>query len=124
MGWAIHPEAFKDELLLLTRRYKLPVYVTENGCGHEGEKLDENGQLNDPYRIDYLTEYLKAMTDAINEGANVKGYFIWSLLDSYEWGSGYGNPFGVIHVDMETMDRTIKASGHWYAKAVKAGRIE
>ena len=117
IGWAIHPEAFTDELLLLTRRYKVPVYVTENGCGHEGEKLAEDGHLHDPYRIDYLTAYLKAMESAINQGADVRGYFIWSLLDSYEWGSGYGNPFGIIHVDKD-MNRVIKDSGHWYAKVI------
>lgn len=123
IGWAIHPEEFKKELLLISQRYGLPVYVTENGCGHEGEVLSEDGKLHDSYRIEYLTAYLAAMSEAIAAGADVRGYFIWSLLDSYEWGSGYGNPFGIIHVDKD-QNRVIKESGHWYAKVISDGRIE
>ena len=123
IGWAIHPEAFKEELLLISRRYKVPVYVTENGCGHEGEKVSEDGRLHDPHRIAYLRAYLSAMAEAIKEGADVRGYFIWSLLDSYEWGSGYGNPFGIIHVDKD-LNRLIKESGHWYAQVIKDGGFD
>jgi len=124
IGWAIHPEAFKDELLLISKRYKLPVYVTENGCGRSDEKLAADGTLNDDYRIAYLKDYLTALSQAITEGADVRGYFIWSLLDSYEWGSGYGNPFGIVHVDVAgDQKRTIKASGRWYADVIRNGKF-
>ena len=122
IGWVIHPEAFRDELVLISNRYKLPVYVTENGCGHDPETVAADGKLHDPYRIAYLTAYLDAMAQAIKSGADVRGYFVWSLLDSYEWGSGYGNPFGIIHVDKD-LNRLIKESGHWYAQVIKTGQI-
>ncbi len=124
IGWAIHPEMFRDELLLVSQRYKRPIYVTENGCGRDGEKIGADGALHDDYRIAYLTDYLTALSQALEAGADVRGYFIWSLLDSYEWGSGYGNPFGIIHVDVEgDKKRTIKESGHWYANVIKTGRV-
>lgn len=125
IGWAIHPEMFKDELLLLTRRYGLPVYVTENGCGHAPEIVGADGTVNDPYRIAYLKDYLAAMEQAVAEGADVRGYFVWSLLDAYEWGSGYGNPFGLIHVDFAgDQKRTLKQSAHWYSRLIRTGALE
>jgi beta-glucosidase len=124
VGWAIHPEMFKDELLLLTQRYRVPVYVTENGCGHSPETVDDTGKVDDPYRIAYLRDYIGAMEQAVAEGADVRGYFVWSLLDAYEWGSGYGNPFGLIHVDFAgTLNRTIKESGYWYARLIRTGEL-
>jgi beta-glucosidase len=113
IGWSIFPQAFADELLALTRRYKLPIYVTENGSGGQ-DKPDATGAVADPSRIAYLRAYIGAMQQAIAAGADVCGYFVWSLLDNFEWGSGYANRFGLVHVDFATQKRTPKSSFAWY----------
>lgn len=106
-GWAIFPEAFRDELLRLHGRYKLPIVVTENGCGGPAG-------VNDDHRIAYLSRYLGTLTEAIEAGADVRGYFLWSLMDCFEWGSGYGPRFGLYDVNFDTMERTAKKSAAWY----------
>lgn len=121
IGWAIFPEAFRDELIELSQRYKLPVYVTENGCGSL-DTPDATGAIHDPRRVAYLETYTAAMHEAISAGADVRGYFVWSLLDSFEWGAGYTNPFGIVHVDFETQKRTPKSSARWYADFIKQAR--
>jgi beta-glucosidase len=113
IGWSIFPKAFTQELLTLTQRYKLPIYVTENGSGGQ-DKPDAKGVVADPSRIAYLKAYTKAMKQAIDAGADVRGYFVWSLLDNFEWGSGYGSRFGLVHVDFTTQKRTPKSSFAWY----------
>ena len=75
-----------------------------------------------PYVGLTLETYTAAMHDAISAGADVRGYFAWSLLDSFEWGAGYTNPFGLVHVDFETQKRTLKSSAHWYANFVEQAR--
>lgn len=120
-GWPIFPDMFREELLTLHRRYGLPIYITENGCGGD-DKIDEHGTLDDPRRVKYLRAYITAMHQAMNEGADVRGYFAWSLLDAFEWGSGYANPFGLIHVDFETLKRTPKTSARWYADLIRKSR--
>ncbi|HSV29199.1 MAG TPA: family 1 glycosylhydrolase, partial [Candidatus Omnitrophota bacterium] len=122
IGWAIYPEAFTEELLLVHRRYGLPIYVTENGCGSDKEQADANGFVHDRHRLTYLDLYTQRMREAMDKGADVRGYFVWSLLDNFEWGSGYGNRFGIVRVDFETLKRTPKASFQWYADLVKAQR--
>jgi beta-glucosidase len=119
--WAIFPEAFRDELIELSRRYKLPVYVTENGCGTL-DLPDATGAVHDPTRVAYLEIYTATMHEAIRAGADVRGYFVWSLLDGFEWGAGYTNPFGLLHVDFETQKRTPKTSARWYANFVEQAR--
>jgi beta-glucosidase len=119
IGWAIYPEMFRDELLELTRRYRLPVYVTENGCGGK-DRPDATGQVVDPQRIAYLRAYVAAMREAMAGGADVHGYFIWSLLDNFEWGSGYANRFGLVYVDYATLKRIPKSSARWYGALIKA----
>lgn len=121
VGWPIYPDAFRDELIGLTKRYGLPVYVTENGCG-QPDQPDAQGVVNDPVRLRYLTLYTRAMSQAIEAGADVRGYFIWSLLDNFEWGSGYGNRFGLVHVDFENQKRTPKSSAYWYQGLVEAAK--
>jgi len=121
IGWPIFPEAFRDELVALTARYKLPIYVTENGCGGD-ETPDANGAVSDPRRVSFLSAYTGAMHDAIAQGADVRGYFVWSLLDNFEWGNGYSQRFGLVHVDYTTLKRTPKASAAWYAGLIRAAR--
>ncbi|WP_029007315.1 GH1 family beta-glucosidase [Azospirillum halopraeferens] len=121
VGWAIFPDAFRDELLEIQRRYRIPIVVTENGCGGN-DAPDATGAVNDPHRIAYLTVYQKALREAVARGADVRGFFLWSLLDNFEWGSGYGNRFGLVHVDFATQKRTPKASFRWYADLIARER--
>ncbi len=120
-GWPIFPEAFRDELTLIARRYRLPIVVTENGCNTD-DAPDANGEVHDPRRILYLKLYVQAMRDAMAAGADVRGYFLWSLLDCFEWGNGYGPKFGIVHVDRETQKRTLKDSARWYAEMIRTAR--
>ena len=110
VGWPLEPAAMRENLLEITRRYRLPVYVTENGYGSKTEDGLEDGE-----RVDYLRASIAAMAEALRDGADVRGYFVWSLLDNFEWGGGYGSRFGIVHVDFDTLKRTPKASARWYA---------
>jgi beta-glucosidase len=116
-GWQIAPAAFSETLLEVHRRYRLPIYVLENGAGTE-EKPDAAGEINDTERIAYLAAYIDAMRAAKAQGADIRGYFVWSLLDNFEWGSGYGRRFGLIYVDFPTGRRIPKASARWYARLI------
>ena len=124
IGWPIFPEVFRDELITLTKRYGLPVYITENGCGGDRDldKPDAQGQVIDPHRIKYLEVYHQAMLDAMKAGADVRGYFVWSLLDNFEWGSGYGQRFGLVYVDFPTQKRIPKESSRWYRDLIRRER--
>ena len=117
IGWQIDPAAFGDTLLEVHRRYRLPIYVTENGLGAV-EAPDAAGEIADRERVDYLHRYGAALREAVAAGADVRGYFVWSLLDNFEWGAGYANRFGLVHVDFATQRRTPKASAHWYARMI------
>lgn len=119
IGWQIDPAAFRDVLLDAHDRYALPIYVTENGAGAT-EKPDAAGEVHDTERIGYLAGYIDAMRDAVEAGADVRGYFVWSLLDNFEWGAGYATRFGLVYVDYPTQKRIAKASAHWYAAMIKA----
>jgi beta-glucosidase len=119
VGWRIDPAAFRDEVIATHRRYKLPVYITENGYGAH-ETLDEAGGVKDGGRIAYLALYTKALEEAVASGADVRGYFLWSLLDNLEWGAGYANRFGIVYVDYPTQRRVPKASFDWFAELIRA----
>ena len=121
LGWAIDPEAFRDVLTEAWRSYKHPIYILENGFGgHEAQAAD--GSVQDQPRIDYLVKYLGVMGDAMARGADIRGYFVWSLLDNFEWGSGLADRFGLVYIDYATQKRTLKASGRWYGEVIKAAR--
>ena len=122
VGWPVFPEYFREELLAITRRYRIPIYITENGCGGNTDAPNEAGQVLDPHRIRYLQLYTNAMTEAMQAGADVRGYFVWSLLDCFEWGSGYGQRFGLLYVDYPTQRRIPKASARWYAEKIAGAR--
>jgi beta-glucosidase len=106
MGWEIHPDGLQQLLTRTAREYTgdLPIYVTENGMA--------SARLPDDDRIAYLTAHLGAVRAAIAEGAPVAGYYVWSLLDNYEWSLGYEKRFGLVHVDFDTLARTPKPSYH------------
>ena len=119
IGWQVDPEAFRDTLIDVHGRYGLPIYVTENGAG-ANEKPDEQGHIVDNERIACLEAYIRALREAVARGADVRGYFVWSLLDNFEWGAGYANRFGLTYVDFATQRRILKASAHWYARLIHA----
>jgi len=121
-GWPIMPESFGDALLTVSKRYGLPVYVLENGFGATEEKPDASGNLNDAERIAFLRSYIAAMNDAAAKGVDVRGYFVWSLLDNFEWDAGYGVRFGLTYIDYPTQRRIPKASFEWYRALIKMAR--
>jgi beta-glucosidase len=115
MGWEIYPAGLTELLVRLHRDYTLPpIYITENGAAFKDAIVD--GVVADPMRIDYLRDHMQATCDARSQGVDVRGYFVWSLLDNFEWASGYAKRFGIVHVDYETQKRTLKASAHWYQR--------
>jgi len=122
IGWPIVPDAFRDTLLDIDRRFALPIYVMENGTASD-DKPDSAGHVEDAGRIAYLRAYTDAMQEAIAAGADVRGYFVWSLLDNFEWTSGYSQRFGLLYVDYPTQRRIPKASARWYADLIAASRI-
>jgi beta-glucosidase len=117
----VQPEAFRDTLIDVHRRYRLPIYVLENGTAAIDE-INERGEISDP-ELRFCAA-IRTVFDAIEAGADVRGYFIWSLLDNFEWSSGYSQRFGLVYVDYPTQRRIPKASFHWYAKLIKAGSLE
>ncbi len=116
MGWEICPDWLEEWLLRLNQTFgeKLPIYVTENG-------MASGSGLQDSDRIDYLQGHFQAALRAQKQGVDLRGYFVWSLLDNYEWAYGYGERFGLVHVDFDTLERTPKASYDWI-KALIAGK--
>ncbi len=110
MGWEIYPDGLREILARMARDYvgDLPIYVTENGMAWDDRVAD--GAVSDPERLAFIRAHMDATRDAIAAGANVKGFFYWSLLDNYEWAFGYEKRFGLIHVDFETLKRTPKTS--------------
>lgn len=118
IGWEIAPETLTDLILSLNQTYTLPpCYITENGACFNQDIEDE--QVADRQRLDYLDSHLHAVANAMDAGADVKGYFAWSLMDNFEWAEGYTMRFGIVHVDYDTQVRTIKQSGHWYQQLVE-----
>jgi beta-glucosidase len=118
-GWEVYPQGLTDTLLWLKNRYgDLPLYVTENGSAFYDPPVAEDGQLDDPLRVNYLQKHLKAIHQAIAQGVNLRGYFAWSLLDNLEWSHGFSKRFGLVHVNLQTQERTPKSSAHFYARVI------
>ncbi|KOU93557.1 GH1 family beta-glucosidase [Streptomyces sp. XY533] len=115
MGWSIDPTGLYDLLMRFTREAPgLPLMVTENGAAYAPD-------LHDPQRIAYLEAHLATVHRALTDGAPVGGYFLWSLLDNFEWSYGYSKRFGIVHVDYDTQVRTPRSSAHWYARLARKG---
>lgn len=122
--WPVVPSGLAEMLALLRVRYgeKLPpIYITENGCSY-ADGPNAVGRVEDRRRIEYLDGHLRALHGAINDGADVRGYFTWSLLDNFEWAAGYEQRFGLVHIDYDTQKRTPKDSFYWYRDLIKAQR--
>ena len=114
MGWSIDATGLTELLLRLRDDHPgTPLMITENGAAFD-DRLDADGRVRDQRRIDYLRDHLAAVGQAMEAGADVRGYFVWSLLDNYEWAYGYSRRFGIVHVDYATQTRTWKDSAHWY----------
>lgn len=113
MGWEVYPEGLTELLVRIHCDYKLPpIYVTENGGAFKDEC---NGQrVNDPLRKDYIARHIAAVAEAMHQGVRMEGYMVWSLLDNFEWASGYEKRFGIVYVDYATQKRTLKDSALWY----------
>jgi len=123
-GWEVWPDSLYDMVMRVTRDYERPVIeITENGCAY-GDAPDEDGLVRDDRRIDYYRGYLRALGRAIRDGADVRGYHAWSLLDNFEWAEGFSQRFGLVWVDFDTGERTIKESARWYARVAAAGAVD
>jgi beta-glucosidase len=119
-GWEVWPKALYDMVTRISRDFNRPVIeITESGCAYN-DSPDADGAIHDTRRIDYHRQYLQALARAIADGADVRGYHAWSLIDNLEWAEGFSQRFGLAYVDFQTQQRSIKESGRWYAKV--AGR--
>ena len=110
----IYPQGLYDLLMRIKRDYPnyKAIYITENGMGYKDDF--KNGIIMDEPRIDYIRKYLTSVADAIEDGVNVKGYFLWSLMDVFSWSNGYNKRYGLFFVDFETQERYPKESAYWY----------
>lgn len=121
MGWTIDPTGLYDLLMRYSREApRLPLVITENGAAYP-DKPAADGSVHDPERIRYLHGHLSAVHRAMADGADVRGYFLWSLMDNFEWAYGYGKRFGAVYVDYDTQARTPKSSARWYGELARTG---
>lgn len=119
MGWPIEPDGLTEILVRLKDEYtQAPIYITENGVAFH-DYADPEGDVNDDERIEFLDTHFRAANEAIEQGVNLKGYFVWSLLDNFEWSEGYSKRFGIVHVDYPTQRRTPKKSYEWYRGVIR-----
>ncbi len=117
MGRDIAPNEFKDLIRRLRAEYTdLPIYITENGAAFDD--VLENGEVHDDNRIDYVRQHLEAVSDLNDEGMNIQGYYLWSLMDNFEWSFGYEKRFGILYIDFETQERIWKDSAKWCAGVI------
>ncbi|MFD7644091.1 glycoside hydrolase family 1 protein [Kitasatospora sp. NPDC059795] len=123
MNWSIDASGLSDSLIGMHHDFGLPLMVTENGAAFE-DVVGPDGTVDDPERIRYVRLHLAAVADAIAAGADVRGYYLWSLMDNFEWAYGYSKRFGIVHVDFETQRRTPKSSAHWYTEVIRRGGLD
>jgi beta-glucosidase len=124
LGWEIDPSGLDELLLRLHRDYpSLPLYVTENGAAFD-DGPDARGRVPDLARIRFLDGHLRAAHRAIQGGVDLRGYFVWSLLDNFEWAEGYAKRFGIVYVDFPTQRRLPKDSALWYGEAIARGGLD
>jgi beta-glucosidase len=123
MGWGVEPDGLVELLGRLRDEYPpIPLVITENGSAWDDDAVSEDGRVHDPERVDYLLDHLDAAEQAIAQGCDLRGYFVWSLLDNFEWAYGYSKRFGVVHVDYDTQQRTLKDSALAYAEVLRRYR--
>jgi beta-glucosidase len=118
-NWEVYPRGLTDVLEWVAERYgNPPVYITENGAAFYDPPVAQNGAVEDPLRVNYLRSHLRAARVAMERGVDLRGYFVWSLLDNFEWAHGYAKRFGIVHVDYATQKRTPKASAKFYSEVI------
>jgi beta-glucosidase len=122
-GWEVWPQALYDVVTRISRDFNHPqIEITESGCAYN-DGPDASGAIHDTRRVQYHTQYLQALAAAIADGADVRGYHAWSLIDNFEWAEGFSQRFGLAYVDFKTQRRTLKDSGQWYAKVAAENRL-
>lgn len=123
VGWEVYPEGLYDVLGWLHFNYRFPaIYVTENGAAYP-DRVGPDGQVDDPLRIAYLKAHFQSAARAIAAGVPLRGYFVWSFMDNFEWAYGYSKRFGLVYVDYETQRRIPKSSAHWYRRVIEANAV-
>ncbi len=123
MHWEVYPQGLRNLLVWLHEEYAPPaLYITENGSAFLDEWDGSSDTVHDPQRLAYLRDHLQAVGEAIEQGAPVKGYFVWSLMDNFEWAHGYSKRFGIVYVDYPTQRRVLKDSARWYASFIQRQR--
>ncbi|WP_233857795.1 GH1 family beta-glucosidase [Paraburkholderia sp. HD33-4] len=117
MDWEVYPQGLTELLTRINADYKLPpIYITENGCA--AKDVLANGRVHDAERVRFYDLHLAALSDAVKQGVDVAGYFAWSLMDNFEWASGYDKRFGMVYVDYASQERTLKDSALWYRDVI------
>jgi beta-glucosidase len=115
MGWTVEPKSLTSLLLRLKRDYgEVPLVITENGASYDDPPLDGQAVIEDPQRVAYLRGHVEAVERAVEDGVDVRGYYVWSLLDNFEWEHGYDRRFGIVAVNFDNLKRTPKRSALWY----------
>ncbi|MCM4077258.1 GH1 family beta-glucosidase [Paractinoplanes hotanensis] len=123
MNWLIEPSALTGLLKRINDDYPgVPLLITENGAAYP-EVPSADGEVHDSRRVEYLDGHLRACHDALTAGVDLRGYFVWSLMDNFEWAEGYRKRFGVVHVDYATQQRTLKDSAKWYREVIRRNGI-
>ena len=122
MGWPVCPDGFYDTLMRCWRDYGKKIIVTENGAAYP-DAVSPDGAVHDPERVAYLRAHIAALYRALQDGADIRGYMVWSSFDNFEWAMGYDKRFGLTYVDYETQERIIKDSGRWYAALARSNRM-
>jgi beta-glucosidase len=118
MGWEVYPAGLTEVLrFAASRTGRIPIYITENGAAYPDDPADPT---RDPQRVSYLRRHLHAALDAIDQGVPLRGYFVWSLLDNFEWAFGYTRRFGIVHVDFDTLERRTRDSGRFLSQVAGA----
>jgi beta-glucosidase len=123
-GWEVWPDSLRQMVLRVTRDYERPVLeITENGCSY-ADAPGEDGVIRDQRRVDFFRGYLAALQRAIEEGADVRGYHAWTLLDNFEWAAGFSQRFGLAWTDFTTCERTLKQSGEWFGRVAAENGLD
>jgi beta-glucosidase len=121
VGWEIYPEGLTETLRMLDERYdRLPIYITECGAAFKDPIASNGDEVRDPDRVEFLRAHIEAAGRALVDGVDLRGFFVWSLLDNFEWNSGYTMPYGLYQVDFESQRRTLKSSGRFFSRVARS----
>jgi beta-glucosidase len=123
MGWEVYPRGMYDIVMRVAKDYKRPIEITENGCSY-GDYPDASGRVADERRIYFYREHLRELAHAMKDGADVRGYHSWSILDNFEWAEGYTQRFGMVYIDFPTQRRFVKDSAKWYSRIAASNALD